>query len=82
MADGAGELRTAIEHLIEQRVGSIQASYGIEPGSRVLAPTNPHAGGPDTVAEATFSTGYSGGLTILPAIWDLSLWGDSDVFVD
>ncbi len=75
-------MREALERLIERKVGAIDASYGFEPGSRVLSPENPHAGGPDTVAEATFSTGYSGGLTILPAVWDLSVFGDGDTFVD
>ncbi len=75
-------MREALERLIERKVGAITASYGTEPGSRLVAPTNPHPGGVDTVQEAQFATGYSGGVTILPAIWDLSVFGDGDVFVD
>jgi hypothetical protein len=82
MADGASELREALERLIDTKAGSLAASWGVQPGSRVVAPTNPFAGTPDLMHEQVFSTGYSGGFTVLPAIWNLSVWGEGDVFVD
>jgi len=82
MADGASELKEALERLIERKVGAIDASMGFQPGSRLIAPTNPHAGTPDPGFESVFSTGYSGGLTVIPAIWDLSVFGGGDVFTD
>lgn len=82
MTDGADELRQSLEHLIEQRIGAMTAAYGTEPGSRLVAPTNPHAGGVDTAQEASFSTGYDSGtgLTTLAFTWDISEWDDADVW--
>lgn len=82
MADGASEMREALERLIERKVGAIDASLGVEPGPRLIAPTNPHAGGVDQVFEAQFSTGYSGGLTIVPAMYDVSVYDGGDVYTD
>jgi hypothetical protein len=83
MPDPAAELRQAVERLIEQKAHAIQTGQGIEPGSRVIAPTNPHAGGVDTGADQSFSTGYDSGtgLTVLAFTWDISNW-DEDVWTE
>lgn len=80
MADAAAELREALERLIEQRANALLSSYGLDAGNRSIAPTHPHGGSVDATQDVTFSTGYSGGVTVLPFTWGLSLWGDSDVW--
>lgn len=80
MADPIGEERQALERLIQQKFDSLAASLGIEATTGVINPTNPNAVGPDAQADQSFTTAYSGGLTVTVALWDYSSWDGGDVW--
>lgn len=80
MSDPAGEIREALERLIDQRLLSLATDMGLSPGSRAIGPVIGSSG--DLTFDTSFATGYDGTDTITPFMRGVSIWGGDDVWTE
>lgn len=82
MADSVSEIKAALERLIAQKIGAMEAQKGAVFGPQVGALNNP-LGAVGTQGQAqVFATGYDGTNTILAFTWDQSVWDGDDVWTE
>ncbi len=82
MADNLSELRASLVRQMQRQDRYHAARRAIDLPPQVTGPLN--ALGASVVAghEDGFATGYDavGGVTTVPFTWDMSVWGESDIW--
>jgi len=84
VATSIGEIKEAIEKLVERRVAGMETQRGVDLRAQTGGSTDPLTAAAGTGYPEVFATGYDSGsgLTTLPFTWGLSVWGEDDIWTE